>query len=269
MSWTLLVSCNSFKLKINPENDHAIGDARLQITNTWNCQTVPSSLAPGQATQRRNLADGPSADNLGLLPGWNVPKVATSFGHRPQMWLGRLGEQHGTTSCNLKSPYVSVFLCPGKMDDSIRHLTPVSWMKLWDRTSCVPNKTHGSSENSEVSWIIWIHLASLLSVTSFTASVTSVAAKLLSGQDERSDAKRRRSDAKRRGWGREGSKDNAVIMRAAARRSALGLGAGRFPGIHIVWFYELEKIDGFSLKDRVFQDFPVYHLAPYQILDIA
>ena len=60
-----------------------------------------------------------------------------------------------------------------------------------------------------------------------------------------------------------------MIMRAAARRSALGLGAGRFPGIHIALFYELEKIDGFSLKDRVFQDFPVYHLAPYQILDIA
>lgn len=220
------------------------------------------------STQRRNLADGPSADNLGSLPGWNVPKVATSFGHRPQMWLGRLGEQHGTTSCNLKSPYVSVFLCPGKMDDSIRRLLFLEWNSEIAQVVS-PLRPTGSSENSELSWIIWIHLASLLlSVTSFAASVTSVA-RLLSGQDERSDAKRRRSDAKRRGWGREGSKDNAVIMRAAARRSALGLGAGRFPGIHIVLFYELEKIDGFSLKDRVFQDFPVYHLAPYQILDIA
>ena len=220
------------------------------------------------STQRRNLADGPSADNLGLLPGWNVPKVATIFGHRPQMWLGRLGEQHGTTSCNLKSPYVSVFLCPGKMDDSIRRLLFLEWNSEIAQVVS-PLRPTGSSENSELSWIIWIHLASLLlSVTSFAASVTSVA-RLLSGQDERSDAKRRRSDAKRRGWGREGSKDNAVIMRAAARRSALGLGAGRFPGIHIALFYELEKIDGFSLKDRVFQDFPVYHLAPYQILDIA
>ena len=266
MSWTLLVSCNSFKLKVVQK---MIMLSEMPITNHKYLK-LPSSAKQFStwSTQRRNLADGPSADNLGSLPGWNVPKVATSFGHRPQMWLGRLGEQHGTTSCNLKSPYVSVFLCPGKMDDSIRHLTPVSWMKLWDRTSCVPTKTHGVIRKFW-SWIIWIHLASLLlSVTSFAASVTSVA-RLLSGQDERSDAKRRRSDAKRRGWGREGSKDNAVIMRAAARRSALGLGAGRFPGIHIVWFYELEKIDGFSLKDRVFQDFPVYHLAPYQILDIA
>ena len=118
-----------------------------------------------------------------------------------------------------------------------------------------PLRPTGSSENSEVSWIIWIHLALLLSVTSFAASVTSVA-RLLSGQDERSDAKRRRSDAKRRGWGREGSKDNAVIMRAAARRSALGLGAGRFPGIHIVWFYELEKSMGLVWKigfSKIFQ----------------
>ena len=110
MSWTLLVSCNSFKLKINPENDHAIGGARLRITKYLK---LPSSAKQCStwSTQRRNLADGPSADNLGVLPGWNVPKVATIFGHRPQMWLGLLGEQHGTTSCNLKSP---CFFVPAK-----------------------------------------------------------------------------------------------------------------------------------------------------------
>ena len=124
MSWTLLVSCNSFKLKVVQK---MIMLSEMPITNHKYLK-LPNSAKQFStwSTQRRNLADGPSADNLGLLPGWNVPKVATSFGHRPQMWLGRLGEQHGTTSCNLKSPYVSVFLCPGKMDDSIRHLTPVS-----------------------------------------------------------------------------------------------------------------------------------------------
>jgi hypothetical protein len=32
----------------------------------------------------------------------------------------------GTTWNNLLQLEVSVFLCPGKMDDSIHHLTPVS-----------------------------------------------------------------------------------------------------------------------------------------------
>ena len=53
MSWTLLVSCNSFKLKINPENDHAIGGARLRITkylklpsSAKQCSTWSSDPAP-------------------------------------------------------------------------------------------------------------------------------------------------------------------------------------------------------------------------------
>ena len=265
MSWTLLVSCNSFKLKINPENDHAIGGARLRITKYLKLPSSAKQCSTWSSDPAPKLGGWSLCGQSGCASRLECAKSGNHFRTPPSnvAWAA-----WGTTWNNLLQLEVSVFLCPGKMDDSIRRLLFLEWNSEIAQVVS-PLRPTGSAENSELSWIIWIHLASLLlSVTSFAASVTSVA-RLLSGQDERSDAKRRRSDAKRRGWGREGSKDNAVIMRAAARRSALGLGAGRFPGIHIVLFYELEKIDGFSLKDRVFQDFPVYHLAPYQILDIA